>query len=551
MKLRDYQEKAVEAIIESWRQFASCLIVLPTGCGKTVVFGEVIRRLLGGEIDIADIPRRAMVLAHREELIHQARDKVVALTHADTQVEMGEFKVTPMFGAMPRVVVSTVQTQATGRMAKFSPGDFGVLVIDEAHHATAASYRRCAAHYLANPRCRLLGVTATPDRADASALAQVFRHVAFEYTITEAIRDGWLVPIAQRYVKVGTLDFSGVHTTAGDLNAAELAEVLEEEQNLHGVAAPAVEVCGERRAIVFAATVRQAERLAEIIRRRGRTADWVCGKTPREERREKLARFSSGETQFMVNVGVLTEGFDDAGVEMVVMARPTKSRALYAQMAGRATRPAAAVAGRLGELATAEERRALIAASAKPSCTILDFVGNSGRHKLVTSADILGGRDDDPLEEEARRRAKRRCEQADRALDIAEELERSREEIRREKAEAERRRNFVVAKAKYTLFDVNPFNVFQVLPLEDRPGTARASVLSPKQRQILRERMKINPDTISAAQGRQLIDEHFRRINRHLATYGQSKILHRYGLVAPMSFDEASRTINRLLHHAS
>ena len=168
----------------------------------------------------------------------------------------------------------------------------------------------------------------------------------------------------------------------------------------------------------------------------------------------------------------------------------------------------------------ADKRRACIAASAKPRCTILDFVGNSGRHKLVTSADILGGRDDDPLEEEARRQAKRRCEQADRAHDMAEELEKSREEIRREKAEAERRRNFVVASTKYTLYDVTPFNVFQVLPIEDRPGTARASVLSPKKRQILRERMKINPATISTVQGRQVIDEHFRRINRHLASYG-------------------------------
>ncbi|MBQ0031344.1 MAG: DEAD/DEAH box helicase, partial [bacterium] len=411
MKLRDYQETAIQKILESWQKFRSCLIVLPTGCGKTVVFGELIHRLLTNKVNvegeqwIGQDSVRAMVLAHREELISQAADKVGRISGADVQVEMGEMKVSPMFGQMPHVVVSTVQTQCAPlggkvkvegegeqRMSKFCPDDFGVLVIDEAHHATAKTYRSCIEHYLSNPKCRLLGVTATPDRADESALGSVFDTVAFEYTVTEAIHDGWLVPVKQRLVKVGSLDFSKVSSCAGDFNQGELAQVLEEEQNLHAIAAPTMEICGNRRAIIFAASVKQAERLAEILNRgkseelRGKSEDgstqdraaWVCGMTPKDERRTILEDFKAGRVQYLVNVGVLTEGYDDAGVEVVVMARPTKSRALYAQMAGRATRPSAKIASLLGEgpsdecrMKSDEWRRKLIAESDKPVCTIL------------------------------------------------------------------------------------------------------------------------------------------------------------------------------------
>ena len=624
MKLRNYQEKAIERILESWKKFRSCLIVLPTGCGKTVVFGELIHRILAAKAKAEgeDEQRngqdsvRAMILAHREELITQAADKVGRISGADVQIEMGDMKVSPMFGQMPHVVVSTVQTQTAGggqvevggrgrgrRMDKFDPADFGVLVIDEAHHATAKSYRTCIEHYLSNPKCRLLGVTATPDRADESALGNVFDIVAFEYTVTEAIRDGWLVPVKQRLVKVDSLDFSKVSSCAGDFNQGELAQVLEEEQNLHSIAVPTVEICGNRRTIIFAASVKQAERLAEILNRgkseelRGKSEDgstrdraaWVCGMTPKDERRQILEDFKAGRIQYLVNVGVLTEGYDDAGVEVVVMARPTKSRALYAQMAGRATRPAAEIAAKLGEIESKSEveveqrnlstcasglegetnhhcstspsnfdstnaaalRRALIASSSKPECTILDFVGNSGRHKLVSSVDILGGKDIDEDEEEARRRAKKRCEESGEAVDMIAVLEKSREEIRREKTEQAKRRNFIQATAKFIEVSVDPFNIFDLPPVEESVRCPLGRSLSWRQKELLREKLKIDPDRIGAAHARQLLDEYFRRVNEHLATFGQMKMLRKFGVAVPMRFDEASRTLNRLLRKAS
>ena len=636
MKLRDYQKSAVEKVLECWRDFKSCLIVLPTGCGKTVVFAEIIRRCLAdsqltGEsvsslvgsgrptnqptnqqpttsnhiYDIDDDDeeeeeespkKRAMILAHREELITQARDKVRSITGADVQIEMGAFEVKPMFGEMPQVVVSTVQTQCTGRMTKFNPYDYGVLVIDEAHHATAKSYRKCIDHYFQNPDCRLLGVTATPDRADESALGQVFETVAFEYSVTDAIHDGWLVPVKQRLVKVNSLDFSKVTTCAGDFNQGELAQVLEEEHNLHAIAVPTMEICGDRRAIIFAASVRQAERICEIINRgkweerEGRAAEsgekgqgenvqkkinraaWVCGKTEKNERRNILDNFKNGKIQFVVNVGVLTEGFDDAGVSVVVMARPTKSRALYAQMAGRATRPAAEVAARLGEVDgcslmvdgssqttnnqelttnnqpadAAAARRALIAASSKPSCLIIDFVGNSGRHKLVSTADILGGEVDDEDEEEARHIAKTRCEESGSETDMIAEVEKARTEIKAAKEAAAKRRSFIQATARFVEVSIDPFNIFDLPPIEKTSKCTLGTHLSWRQKQLLRDKLKIDPEKLSVESVRQLLDEYFRRVNAKLATFGQVKALRKFGVPVPMTFDEANRTLTKL-----
>jgi len=557
MKLRDYQTKCVQAVIDCWKEHPSCVVVLPTGCGKTVVFAEIVRRRLESFTDPGEESNaHAMILAHREELVMQAKEKIESVTGKTAVIEMGEFKAGDFFGRRHPVVVSSVQTQITERMNRFNPDDYQTLVIDEAHHATAKSYRRCIDHYMQNGDCRLLGVTATPDRADEKALGQVFDAVAFEYSVLDAVRDGWLVPVRQKLVKVGTLDFSGISTTAGDFNQGELSQIVEEEQNLHSVAVPTVQICGRRRAIVFAVTVKQAERLCEILNRmRGGCAEWLCGKTPKEERHQILERFRAGGTQFVVNVGVLTEGFDDAGVEVVVMARPTKSRALYAQMAGRATRPAAEIAGRLGACEAGEKRCALIAASSKPSCLIIDFVGNAGRHKLVTTADILGGKEDDPDEEQAREMARRRCEASEEGLDMAEEIDRAREEIVRTRAEVEARkladakaRSFITATARFVAISVDPFDVLDLTPVDRRTVNPFSNKrLSYKQRQLIREKIGVNPDTLTNAEGQVLVTEYFRRMKARLATIRQSKFLRKHGFPMPMTIDDASATISWIL----
>jgi len=537
VRLRPYQSAAVTAVEAEWREHRSTLLVLPTGGGKTVVFSEIIRRAF---------PRRALVLAHREELVFQARDKVAAMTGWRVDVEMGEARAEMdcMFGG-PRVVVSTIQTQASGgdgggRMTRFNPRMFGVLVVDEGHHGTSSSYRRVLDWYTAgNPALKVLGVTATPDRADEEALGQVYESVAYDYEISDAIRDGWLVPIEQHMVHVEGLDFSACRTTAGDLNGADLARVMEYEANLHKVVAPSIEIAGNRRTLVFAASVAHAERMAEMFNRhRAGMAAWVCGKTDKDDRRRILRDFASGQTQVVCNCGVLTEGFDNPAVQVVVMARPTKSRSLYAQMAGRATRPADAIAHDLNDHDGSEARRALIEASGKPSCEIVDFVGNSGKHKLMTSVDILGGKTSERARELAVRRLGEKPGRVDEALrEGAAEAE---EEERR--AEAKRAR--LVARAKYTTSSVNPFDTLALSPVEPR-GWDRGKRLTDNQAALLRKQ-GIEPDGMPYGQARQLLNELFRRWDGGLCSFGQAKILRKRGLPTDCTREQAKAYIDEI-----
>lgn len=541
MRLRNYQRATVDSVFAEWKESRSTLAVLPTGTGKTIIFAFVIRRAF---------PARALVVVHREELATQAQDKIARVTGFRTEIEMGERSVDMGQGhflGAPQVIVASVQTLCAGgdgggRMGKFDPAHFGLVIIDEAHHATASTYRRVIDYFGQNPACRILGVTATPDRADEEALGQVFDTVALDYEILDAISDGWLVPIEQQVVTVGDLDFSAIRTTAGDLNGGDLAAVMEEEKALHGVASPAVEIIGRRRALVFAASVKHAERLAEIFNRhREHSAGFVCGETPKEERRDILRRFSDGSLQIVCNCGVLTEGFDDPGVEVIVMGRPTKSRALYAQMVGRATRPLGGLVDH-HDADTPELRRALIAASAKPVCLVVDFEGNAGRHKLMSSADILGGKVSDRAIAMAKARARaERVNMAD-ALQEAETRIRAEDEAQA-RAEAARRAA-LIGRARYTATAVSPFDILGVRPWAPRAWND-GKQLSEKQQALL-ARQGIDPLSLGYSEAKQLITEICRRWDTGLCSYKQARVLARNGLPTDVSREEASKLIDEI-----
>ena len=537
MILRPYQRDAVAAVDAEWREHRSTLLCCPTGCGKTIMFADILRRAF---------PRRGLVLAHRQELIDQAAQKIRLVTGWRVDIEMGDQRADLgcMFGG-PRVVVSTIQTQCSGgdgggRMTRFDPRMFGVVVVDEAHHTPSASYKRVLDWYCnGNPDLRILGVTATPDRADEEALGQVYESVAYDYEIADAIRDGWLVPVSQQMVHVEGLDFSQCRTTAGDLNGADLARVMEYEANLHKVVSPSIEIVGGKRTLVFAASVEHAERMAEMFNRhRAGMAAWVCGKTDKDDRARILQAFASGAVQVVCNCGVLTEGFDNPAVEVVIMARPTKSRALYAQMAGRATRPADAIAHELNDHESPDARRALIEASNKPGCLIVDFVGNSGKHKLMTSVDILGGK----VSERARELAIRRLAETGGRVDEA--IAAGAREEDEEKKREEARRARLVAKAKWTARTVNPFDVMALQPVPER-GWDRGKTLTEKQTALLR-RQGIEPDGMPYGQAKQLLNELFRRWDGGLCTFGQAKILRKRGLATNVTREEAGKMIDEI-----
>lgn len=505
MKLRDYQSEAVEQTMRKLSGGGSTLLVMATGLGKTIVFAEIIRRYME-----QGTGRRTLVLAHRTELIQQAAEKVRKIVGCDVEIEMGDSRAREELFYRAPVVVSSIQTQIAGRgekkrMHKFKPAHFGLVIIDEAHHATSGSYKAVVSHYLTGNRCRVLGVTATPDRADESALGEVFDSVSFQYGIREGIESGWLVPIKQRLISVQGLDYSSCRTTAGDLNGADLDQVMQYEETLHGMVYPTLEIAGDRRGIIFATSVAHAQRVAEIINRhKPASAVFVCAATPADERRQLFEGFSEGRYQWLVNVGVATEGWDDSardlkGVQIISMMRATKSRSLYSQMIGRGTRPLAGTVDTEGM--SAEERKAAIAASAKTSMTVLDFCGNSGRHKLIHVADALAGKDASDLAERAEGAVACRADQEE--VDVLTIL--TREEVAQQQEMEARKRIGLRVKASYASQLIDPFGLCDLAP-DRQAAWAKGIPASEKQVEALR-RMKVEiPDLLTRKEASQLIE---------------------------------------------
>lgn len=535
MNDRPYQIIAVDKIYEAWASSASTLLVMATGTGKTHVMARVIDRCTKGRI---------MLIAHREELIFQAKKRIRAVTGHEASIEMAEYKADHHSMFKSPVVVASVQTLNSGaeksRLERFDPFEFGILLIDECHHGTAVSYRRVINHFRKNPELRVLGVTATPDRTDEEALGQIFDSVAFDYEILDAINDGWLCPIEQHSVAVDGLDLSSVRTTAGDLNGADLAAVMEYEQNLHEIASPTLELTAGRKSLVFAASVAHAERLCEIFNRhQSECARWVCGDTPKEIRREMFGDYAHDKFQYLVNVGVATEGFDDPSIQCVVMARPTKSRSLFAQMAGRGTRP---LPGIVDGLPTVDERTSAIRGSAKPFCEIIDFVGNAGKHKLASVADILGGNYSSEVVEIAAKAAR----DAGAAVNVADALKEAEQHILREKEKAAEaaRRAAIRARANYSTQKIDPFDIFQIAPAVER-GWDKDKQPSDKMLALL-EKQGITTDGLNYSQCRKLIGEITSRWGQDKCSFKQAKLLRRYGLGGDLSRTDAKSIIDRI-----
>ncbi len=733
MQTRQYQLEALDGIIAQLNDNASTLLVMATGTGKTFVFSHVAKEFMRWG--------RVMVLAHRGELIYQAVNQLTKIAGCEPDIEMADYHATRGRN-QSRIICSTIQSQIAGmngegRMTKFRPEDFSLLITDEAHHAAANSYKKVIAYYQQNKTLKHLGVTATPDRADELALGQIFETVAFEYGILEAVKDGYLVPIQQQAVYVEDLDFSGMRTTAGDLNGKDLAAVMETEAMLHEIAAPTIELTTNKKTLVFAASLMHAERLTEILNRhRADSAKWVHGGTPKDERAIMFREYGERRFQYLVNVGVATEGFDDPGIEVVVMAKPTKSRSLYAQCLDTETQvltkwgwrdygiikkyswttiewqweceycgwtekmprgcgglnvlcpcctglcvkkdkyrgtkrlgsggPKVATmnikTGRiewqrpfdyvLRELATKEwfiesnhddvnirvtnghrlimdqshigvyddasvgvisnwiacsasfaegreitipvlengqirrrqvafkrgqkrwesegvwclsvpngalitrrkggrpaivgncigrgtrtlpgtidgiqdttARRSAIELSFKPALDVLDFVGNTGRHRLITTADILGGDYNDDVVD----RAKKNIEKSDKTCSVMDELENAQKELEREaiSSDAALRRARIIARAKFSTAKVNPFNVLDLEPVREK-GWNTGKEPSEAQKACL-EKMGVDTAGLSATHSSQLIGTLFKNRNDGICTYKQSKVLSKFG----------------------
>ena len=328
IQLRDYQAEALEAIAAAYkREKRRQLVILPTGAGKTVVFASLAKRL--------NVP--TLILAHRDELIQQAVEKVSLVW---PEVDIGIVKAERDETAH-QVVVASVQTLARqDRLERLDPGRFRLVVADEAHHYLAGTFAGVleAAGILPDPGTKLLvGVTATPQRGDGKGLGGVFEAIVYQRTLLDMIRRGYLVDL--KAVRVRTkIDLSMVRTVRGDFDERDLALAVNTPERNALVARAYLEQAAGKKAIAFAVDVAHARDLAAAFRQAGVAAEYVHGGTPAEERRAILWRLKAGETRVVTNCSVLTEGFDEPSLECIVMARPTRSQGLFVQMSGRVTR---------------------------------------------------------------------------------------------------------------------------------------------------------------------------------------------------------------------
>jgi superfamily II DNA or RNA helicase len=508
--LRPYQEDAVAGAQRELADNRSTLIVMPTGSGKTKVMTEIARRRSRDRI---------LVLAHRDELLQQARSRFGHDCGETIGLDQADF-----FGGDERIIVGSIQTVSQPhRLERFPKERFDLVMIDEAHHSPATSYQRVIDYF---GSAKILGVTATPDRADEKAMGQIFDSVAFLYEIEDAIRDGYLCDVTCSRITIAGLDLSTVKTVAGDLNQGQLDAIMKVEENLLAVADATMREAGDRKTVVFTTSVDNAKRLAEIMNRHRRDcARSVDGKTEIFERRGLLADFDDGKFQFLTNVGIATEGWDCPSVACVAMARPTKSRALYAQCVGRGLRPH----------------------PSKPDgCLILDFVGNSGKHKLASALDVLGGKYTEDEEEIAQELvAKHPGMKARDALDQAHAL------AERQKREAEEaaKRTAIKARAIYSKSTIDPFGVFHLDVHREMEIADRFGGRPPSEKQLAcLENMKIPvPAGCTAQLASKLIGTSIKRRELNLATFGQLKMLQKYGVnEVNVSFKGASTIIDAI-----
>jgi ATP-dependent helicase IRC3 len=356
---RPYQQEALAAIRTAYveHQQRRQLVVLPTGTGKTIVFAQVLQQRKG----------RALVLAHRDELIQQATDKLRMVLGPD--VPLGIVKAERNEVDAPLVVASVQTLTRPNRLAQLAP-DLRTIIIDEAHHAVADTYRRildyCGAFRSDGPL--VLGVTATADRLDRQGLDAIFQTIVFERSLLTMMQAGYLCDLRAVQVAVGGLDLDAVTYRAGDWTDGDLERALLAAEVPRHVAEVYTQHAAGRRALCFTPTVHLAHLVADACTVAGLRAEAVDGTTPLDARRAILARYAGGQTDVLANCAVLLEGYDDPPTDCIIMARPTHSRALYTQMVGRGTRRY----------------------PGKDDCLILDLVGTSTRHQLVTAASLLG-----------------------------------------------------------------------------------------------------------------------------------------------------------------
>lgn len=506
-ELRPYQQQARERIHAEWENgHTRTLLVLPTGTGKTIVFASV----AADQVRAGD---RVLILAHRGELLEQAADKLQRSTGLVSAVEKAE---STCLDSWFRVVVGSVQTlQRTARLERFPQDYFGTIIIDEAHHAITDGYRRILDYFSG---AKVLGVTATPDRGDMRNLGEVFDSLAFEYKLTDAIKEGYLCKIMAQTIPL-QLDITSVTMSGGDYAVGDLGTAL--DPYLEQIAAEMARRCKSRKTVVFLPLIKTSQKFRDLLNTYGFRAAEVNGQS--DDRRQVLADFDAGKYNVLCNSMLLTEGWDCPSVDCVVVLRPTKVRSLYSQMVGRGTR----------------------LAPGKTDLLLLDFLWMTDKHELCRPADLVC-EDRTVARQMTEHLAETGCpediEQA--AAQASEDVVAQREEALAKQLAEQRRK-----KAKL----VDPLQYEMSIQAEDLSGYVpafgwEAGPPSDKQTAAL-EKLGILPDAVeSAGKAALLLDRLHKRRDEGLTTPKQIRCLEKYGFqhVGTWSFEAARHMIDRI-----
>lgn len=508
MELRPYQQEAKDAIFEQWDNgVKKTLLVLPTGCGKTVVFAKVTE-------DCVRQGNRVLILAHRGELLDQAADKLMKTTGLGCALEKAE---NTCLGSWFRVVVGSVQTlMRQKRLDQFPEDFFDTIIIDEAHHCISDSYQKVLQHF---PDAQILGVTATPDRGDMQNLGQFFESLAYEYTLPKAIKEGYLTPIKALTIPL-KIDMSSVSVQAGDFKVSDIGTAL--DPYLEGIAEEMKKYCSDKKTVVFLPLVKTSQKFRDLLNEHGFHAAEVNGNS--QDRAEILADFEAGKYNVLCNSMLLTEGWDCPSVDCIVVLRPTKVRSLYCQMVGRGTR----------------------LFPGKDHLLLLDFLWHTERHELCHPASLICSN-----EEVAQKMTENLEESAGCLVDIEEAEQKASEDVVAQREEALAKQLAEMKRRKKKLVD--PLQFEMSIQAEDLSGYIPAfgwemGPPSDKQKSTL-EKLGILPDQIeNAGKAAKLLDRLDKRRNEGLTTPKQIRFLEGRGFqhVGTWQFDTARKLIDRI-----
>ena len=510
MELRPYQQQAKDAIFSEWKNgIKKTLLVLPTGCGKTIVFAKVAEECVKGG-------SRVLILAHRGELLDQAADKIGKSTGLGCATEKAE---QTCLGSWFRIVVGSVQSMMREKRLNQFPNDyFNSIIIDEAHHCISDSYQKVLRHF---PDAEVLGVTATPDRGDMQNLGTVFESLAYEYTLPKAIKEGYLSPIKAVTIPL-KIDMSAVGVQAGDFKSGDIATAL--DPYLESIAEEMEKYCSNKKTVVFLPLVKTSQKFRDILNNHGFKVAEVNGDS--KDRAEILEAFDKDQYNVLCNSMLLTEGWDCPSVDCIVVLRPTKVRSLYCQMVGRGTR--------------------LSPETNKDHLLLLDFLWHTERHELCHPASLIC-----ESAEVAQKMTENMEKDAGCVIDIEEAEKTASEDVVAQREEALAKQLSEMKRRKKRLVD--PLQFEMSIQAEDLSGYVPAfgwemAPPSDGQKKTL-EKLGILPDAIeNAGKASKILDRLDKRRREGLTTPKQIRFLESRGFqhVGTWQFETAKNMIDRI-----